>query len=381
MTYLVHGQIVLADGILEGHALQCSGERITGILAEDAVPADADCVDLEGGFLLPGFIDVQINGAGGRQFNDAPTEETLRIMSAALTPTGATAFMPTLISAEYDTIASAIAATDNAIAEGVPGLTGLHVEGPFISPARHGIHDQRLFRKLDDAGMALLTSLKHGKLIVTLAAEQATPEQITALTHAGVIVSLGHSDADYDTAMAGLDAGARGFTHLYNAMSPLMTRAPNMVGAALTSPEAWCGIVMDGHHVHPAALKVAWACKGAEKLMLVTDAHANAGTDLTHFIMQGRPITVKNGVCLGADGTIAGSCLTMASAFRNAQRFLGIDMVTAMRLASSNPAAFLGQTSERGFIATGLRADLVLMDAQQNVRKVWIGGKPVKTGK
>lgn len=367
---------VVTDAGLSSQAVLVEHGRVAALVDPGEVPADAGRCDLGGGLLVPGFIDVQANGGGGIQFNDAPTSETLRTMTAAHARLGTTGLMPTLTSADYPTIAAAVAAVDRAVADGMPGLLGLHVEGPFVSPARHGIHDPRLFRPLDAEGVRILTSLHHGTLMVTLAPECAAPEQIATLVRAGVIVSLGHSDADYDTAVRALQAGARGFTHLYNAMSPLGTRSPAMVGAGLDARAAWCGIIMDGHHVHPAALRVAYACKGADKLVLVTDANAPAGTAMTTFAMQGKTVTIRDGVCVGPDGTIAGSCLDMAGAFRNAMRFLSVSPETASRMASRNAADFLGL--DGGRIAVGARADFVLLDEAFRVVRTWIGGEAVE---
>jgi N-acetylglucosamine-6-phosphate deacetylase len=211
---------------------------------------------------------------------------------------------------------------------------------------------------------------------VTLAPEMASPEQIAELAKAGVIVSLGHSNADYDTACRAQAAGARGFTHLYNAMSPLTTRAPAMVGAALESRDAWCGIVMDGHHVHPAAIRIAYACKGVRKLMLVTDALPCVGSKIKTFTMQGKIITVTDGVCIGPDGTIAGSNLDMATALRNAVRYLNLDLPAAARLSSTNAAEFLGLSEQTGRIKAGLRADLVQLTENLHIARTWIAGQP-----
>jgi N-acetylglucosamine-6-phosphate deacetylase len=374
VTALVHGTVIAQDGTSRKAVLIENG-CIVALVDEREVPPDATVYNLDGGMLLAGFIDVQANGGGGVQFDNAPTVATLRTMIAAHTHFGTTGLMPTLTSADYPTIAAAVAAVEQAMTDGLPGLLGLHIEGPFISPDKHGIHDPHHFRPLDAEGMRLLTSLRHGKMLVTLAPECVPPERIAELVRAGVIVSLGHSNADYDTAKRAIDAGARGFTHLYNAMSPLATRAPAMVGAALEDHRAWCGIIMDGHHVHPAALRIAYASKGQDRLMLVTDAHACVGSDVRQFFMQGKPVTVRNGVCIGLDGTIAGSCLDMAGAFCNCMRFLGVPPEAASRMASRNAADFLGLGSI-GSIAAGMRADLVLLDGRLRAVRTWIAGVP-----
>jgi len=375
-TAYVHGHILTPDGIFPGRALLCEKERIGALVAADSVPANAKLVDLNGGTLVPGFIDVQVNGGGGVLFNDTPTVDGLAAIARAHARFGTTALMPTLISTDLSGIAKAIAAVDAAIASGVPGIVGIHIEGPYLSPKRRGIHNPTEFPKLDAAAIKILSSLQHGKTMVTLAPDVTTPDDVRALVEAGVIVCIGHSDATYDQAKAALKAGARGFTHLFNAMSPLNHRAPGVVGAALDDRESWCGIIGDGHHIHPAALRIAYACRGADKLMLVTDAMPPVGGEPT-FVLQGRTIHTENGCCYGPDGTLAGGAIGMATIVKNAVEFLGIDVPSASKLASANAAAFLGLEREIGVIAPGARADFVLLDEHLNAVRTFVAGTPV----
>jgi N-acetylglucosamine-6-phosphate deacetylase len=209
-----------------------------------------------------------------------------------------------------------------------------------------------------------------------LAPDAVSLAAVEKLVAAGVIVCIGHSDASYDEAVAVLKAGARGFTHLFNAMSPLQARVPGVVGAALDDKKSWCGIISDGHHVHPAALRVAYACRGADKLMLVTDAMPPVGTTQKSFTLQGRTMRVENGLCLGPDGTLAGSATDMATVVRKGMEFLNItDLTTAAKLSSRNAADFLGLSGEVGTIAAGARADFVLVDDGFAIRHVFIGGR------
>jgi N-acetylglucosamine-6-phosphate deacetylase len=374
LTALTNGRILTDRGVVEGHALLVEGERIRGLAAKSDVPVDARVVDLEGQLLMPGFVDIQVNGGGGVLFGDAPSVETLKTMAAAHRRFGTTAFLPTLISSDIGVIANAIAAVDAAITEGVAGVAGIHIEGPFISPARKGIHDASKFRKLDADALELISSLKHGKTLLTLAPEETTPDVITSLHKAGVIVSAGHTDATYDETLAALDAGLSGFTHLFNAMSPLMSRAPGVVGAALDDRDSMCGIIVDGRHIHPVVMRVALHCKSAEKLMLVTDAMPSVGAPRKTFYLDGRLIRAEDGACVAEDGTLAGTDLDMASAVRNAMRFLDLDLHSAARMASRNPATFLGLGSEMGRIAPGTRANLVLMTDDLSVARCWIDG-------
>lgn len=372
---LSNATIVAGADILTGHAVLLEGARVAGIVPAKDVPAGTETHDLGGGLLLPGFIDVQVNGGGGILFNDDLSVEAIRKIGAAHTRFGTTGFLPTLISADYASIRQAIAAVDDAIAQGVPGVLGIHIEGPFLNVLRRGIHNPDNFRTLDEEGVELVSSLKHGRTLVTLAPEINAPEAVARLVEKGVIVAAGHSECDYETARNGFRNGIRGVTHLFNAMSQMQGRRPGLVGAALENPDVWCGIIADGHHVHPGSLRAALASRGLERMMLVTDAMPGVGSDKPSFALQGKTITIKDGVCTGPDGTLAGSHLDMATALRNAMEFFALDAAKASRLASGNAAAFLGLEQQTGRIAEGLRADLVLLNAAGEVKQTWIGGK------
>jgi N-acetylglucosamine-6-phosphate deacetylase len=370
---LVNGRILTPGGI-EPLTVRVEGERIASVgLAPEA--AD-ERVDLGGHLLLPGFIDTQVNGGGGVLFNAAPTVDAIAAIGAAHRRFGTTGFLPTLISDDLPVIARAIEAVDAAIDAGVPGVLGIHIEGPFLNPARKGIHDPAKFRTLDDEAIVLLSSLKQGVTLVTLAPEATTPDMVARLRAAGVVVSAGHTNADYETMRTALDAGLTGFTHLFNAMSPLTSREPGAVGAALEDQASWCGIIVDGRHVHPATLRIAMAAKRLDHFMLVTDAMPSVGMEAKEFTLQGRAIRVVDGVCVDATGTLAGSDLDMASAVRNAMQMCGVDLTAASTMASAAPASFLGLGGSLGRIAPGYRADLVVADEHLRVRQTWIGGNP-----
>ncbi len=379
ITALTNGRVLTDRGVVERRTVLIEGARIRDIVAPGDAPHDATVRDLQDGLLLPGFIDTQVNGGGGVLFGDTPTVDALRRIAAAHARFGTTGFLPTLISGDFALIRAAIAAVDTAIEAGVPGVLGIHIEGPFLNTARKGIHDASKFRPLDDEAFALLTSVKRGKTMVTLAPEQTTPQIIASLAKAGVIVSAGHTDGTYAQIHAALAHGLTGFTHLFNAMSPLRAREPGAVGAALDDAESYCGIIVDGKHVDPATLRIALRCKRADRVMLVTDAMPSVGAADKHFALQGRMITVKDGVCVAPDGTLAGSDLDMASAVRNTMSMLGLDIKTASEMAARNPAAFLGLSGELGAIRAGLRASLVCVDDALNVRELWIDGQPVRS--
>jgi N-acetylglucosamine-6-phosphate deacetylase len=374
-TALVNGRVLLEDGFATDRAVVVDGNRIVGLVPEKELAADAEREDLGGSLLLPGFIDVQVNGGGGVLFNDAQSVDDLRRLAAAHRAFGTTGLLPTLISDDLDAIAAALALTSQAIAAGVPGILGVHIEGPFLSPERRGVHDATKFRSLDEPAFKLLTSLERGKLLLTLAPETTTPEMIRRLTRAGVVISAGHTNARYGQIRSAIDAGLRGFTHLFNAMSPLTGREPGTVGAALEDPHSWCGLIVDGHHVDPVTMRLALRCKPIDRFMLVTDAMPSVGMSGDHFMLQGRRITVNGGLLLDEAGTLAGSNLDMAAAIKNAVRMLDIDLATAVRMASEFPAAFLGLDKHLGKIAPGHRANFVIADAEMNVRETWIDGQ------
>ena len=376
-TVLRNARILAGDEFRDDLAVVIEDGRITALVS-DAAPqlgsADEQ-VELGGGWLLPGFIDAQVNGGGGVLFNNTPDVDSLRTLAAAHRRFGTTGLLPTLISDDVQVMRRAIDATRAAIAQGVPGVLGIHLEGPYIAPARKGTHDANKFRVPDADEIAMAASLDNGVTLLTLAPERVPLESIRALVERGVIVAAGHTAATYEEARDGLDAGIRGFTHLYNAMSPLTGREPGAVGAALEDRYSWIGIIADGVHVHPASLRVALAAKPRGKVMLVTDAMPPVGADSPSYELYGEVITAVDGVVRNAAGSLAGSALDMATAVRNAVHLLGLPLDEAARMASRYPAQFLNLDDRLGEIAEGYQADLVLLDDALQVRATWIAGE------
>ena len=373
-TVLTNGRVLTGEGLRDDVAVVLDGDRIADVVAADAAP-DGARVDLESGTLLPGFIDTQVNGGGGVLFNDEPTVEGIAAIAAAHRRFGTTGFLPTLISDDLDVIDRAMRAVETAIEQGVPGVLGIHIEGPYLSARRRGIHSLDRLRDLDEEGLALLTSLKRGRALVTVAPEAATPAMIGRLAAAGVVVAIGHTNASYDEARRVLDAGATGVTHLFNAMSQLGNREPGVVGAAMDDPDCWCGLIVDGRHVHDATLKIALRARPLDRFMLVTDAMPSVGMTEKVFDLHGRRITVQNGVCMDENGTLAGADLDMAAAVRNAVERLDLTLPQAAFMAAAAPAAFMGLDDRRGRIAPGMTADLVLLDGDGRAVRTWIGGE------
>jgi N-acetylglucosamine-6-phosphate deacetylase len=373
---LVNGRVLGDDGLIDGRCVLLDGGRIVDVLAEsDPRCRTAQRYDLRGQLLLPGFIDSQVNGGGGVLFNDAPSIETIRAIGAAHRKFGTTGFLPTLISADLDVVARAIAAVQGAIQAGVPGVLGIHIEGPFLNVARKGVHDPAKLRELDTSAVGLLTSLRGGKTLVTLAPEMTTPDIIEKLAKSGVVVSAGHTNATFAEIGLALRHGLTGFTHLFNAMSQLTGREPGVVGAALDDQSSWCGIIADGEHTDPVVLRIALRCKPHNRFMLVTDAMPGVGTNQTSFTLQGRMITVSGTVCLDEDGRLAGSNIDMASCVRNAVELLHLPLTEAVRMASRYPAEFLALSHDTGRIRAGFRANLALVDENLQVLETWIDGR------
>lgn len=373
---LVNGRVLTDRGIEEGLAVLVQTARIVAVVSEhEALQRADDAYDLQGAILLPGFIDCQVNGGGGVLFNNSPDTESLRRIGAAHRKFGTTGFLPTLISDDVGRMREAVAATRTAIVQGVPGVLGIHLEGPYLAPTRKGTHDPSKFRVPDAQEIELATALDNGITLITLAPERVGADTVRALVERGAIVCAGHTAASYEETRTGIDAGIRGFTHLFNAMSPLTGREPGAVGAAMEDAGTWCGVIVDGHHVHPASLRVALKAKARGKVFLVTDAMPPVGADDPSYELYGEVITARDGVVRNAAGTLAGSALDMATAVRNSVRILGLPLEEAARMASAYPAEFLGIGDRYGRIAPGYHADLVALDDDLQVVATWIDGK------
>ncbi len=372
-TAFVNGRVLSERGFEPDLCVIVEDGHIVAVLPGPA-PEGAQQVDLQGRYLAPGFIDTQVNGGGDVLFNDAPTIEGLRAIARAHRRFGTTGLLPTLISDEVPVMLRAIAAVREAIAAGVPGILGIHLEGPYLAPARKGVHDPGKFHTPNEDELDRIASLDNGKTLLTLAPERFEDATLRALAARGVLLSAGHTAADYDRLRSAFANGVRGVTHLFNAMLPLGSREPGGVGACIDDPDSWCGVIADGEHVHDASLRIAIAAKPRGKIMLVTDAMPPVGGEREDFSLYGQPMTCRDGRCTTAEGALAGSGLDMATAVRNCVRRLGLPLAEACRMASTYPAEFLGLGQELGRIAPGYRADLVALDEALVVQDSWIGG-------
>ena len=360
--------LIVADGLVEA------------IAGRSTIPPEADIVDLDGGILAPGFIDLQVNGGGGVMLNDHPDLASIETICRAHMPFGTTALLPTLITDTPEITAAAIAAGAEAARRKLPGFLGLHLEGPHLSLARKGAHDPKLIRPMNEADQAALIAARAQLPVLqtTVAPESASAAQVEALAKAGIVVSLGHSDTDYATATAYVAAGASMATHLFNAMSQIGNREPGLAGAAIDSSTMFAGLIADGIHVHPATIEIALKSKqGPGRIFLVTDAMATIGTKMTEFTLNGRTIYRKDGSLRLANGTLAGADLDMISAVRFMHKVVGIDLAEALRMASFYAAEAVGQSHRLGRFAKGTAADIVALSDDVGMKGTWIGGNRV----
>lgn len=371
------GAFILDGGqFCRDKVLLLRGSRVEGIVAEQQVPSDADGIDLVGGYLVPGFVDLQVNGGGGVMLNDTQDVATLRTIAQAHSRIGATSILPTLITDTPEHLRAAIKAVEGALAEDVPGIVGLHLEGPHLSTARKGAHDAALIRPMSDTDLGVLldAAARLPVLKITVAPENVTNEKIKALSNAGALVSLGHTDADFDTCKAAVRAGARCVTHLFNAQKQINGREPGTVGAALALGELSAGLIADGIHVHPASMSLALEAKcGPGKVFLVSDAMATAGSDIESFTLNSRAIHRRGNRLTLEDGTLAGAHLELATAVKNLVEMCGTSLETSLAMASELPAALIG-AAHVGALAKGRQADVLHLNASLQIEKVWQRG-------
>ncbi len=325
----------------DGHALRLEEGVVTALDRDDKVETVGVEIDLADDIVAPAYVHLQVNGGGGVMFNDAPSVDTLARIAHAHRGLGTAHLLPTLITDTPAHTRAAIAAAEEAVAAGVAGIAGLHLEGPHLSLARKGAHDPALIRPMTDEDLAGLIdgARRLPRLMVTIAPESVSVDQARTLAGAGVLLALGHTDAVYETCLTYHNAGVRCVTHLFNAMRQLGNREPGVVGAALDSGGLDAGLIADAIHVHPAAMRAAFAAKrGPGEIYLVTDAMAPAGTELVQFELNGRVITRSNGHLTLADGTLAGADLDLTRAVRVLNAKVGLGLEPALAAATSVPA-------------------------------------------
>jgi N-acetylglucosamine-6-phosphate deacetylase len=375
MAFALTGARVFdGEAFHDGMAVVVEGRNVKALLPEREIPSSIQVIGLSGGLLAPGFIDVQVNGGGGALLNYGPSVNVVRVIADSHRRFGTTGMLPTVITDRAEVIASAIAAVSEAREQGSASVLGIHIEGPFIDAARKGAHDAAFIRDMTDLDVTKLSRANCGSVMLTIAPNKVPAQKIRKLVQAGIHVSLGHAEATIAEAYAALDVGASSFTHLFNAMSQLTGREPGMVGAALSDERSFIGIIADGFHVDDVSLKLALASTSHSRFMLVTDAMPPAAGGPDSFELQGRKVTRAGGRLQLADGTLAGSNLTMDEALRHAVNKLRVPLAHALQMASRNPARFLHR-ADLGIIKPGVLASLVHLDDTLHVQQTWVEGK------
>jgi N-acetylglucosamine-6-phosphate deacetylase len=370
MYALTHCTLYTGQQELTNYALLIDGMTIADIIPASVLPDNypsVDRIDLGGCGVAPGFIDLQLNGCGGVMFNDAIAPETLDTMHQTNLQSGTTSFLPTLITSPDADMLAAMDVVSEYRRHSPYNVLGLHLEGPYLNPKRKGIHNEACIRQIDRSMLEKIVAAGRETVkLLTLAPEQVDPSDIRLLAEQGIIVSAGHTDATFEQAIAGFEAGIRMATHLFNAMSPWLSRSPGMVGAVLSYPSIYAGIIADGYHTHFASIQLAHALK-RDKLILVTDATPPVGTAMTSFWIGGQEVFYQDGQCLSADGTLGGSALTLIAAVENCVRQVGIPLAEALRMASTYPARLIGVDQTLGYIAPGYIANLTLFNADLQI--------------
>lgn len=379
MYAITKSRLFTGYAMLDNHAVVIDGERIVAVCPEADLDAGIEKRELPGTILSAGFIDVQLNGSGGVQFNDTAENvsvETLEIMQKANERSGCTSFLPTLITCSDALMKQGVEVMRAYLARHKNQALGLHLEGPYISLEKKGTHNPAFIRQPDDAMIDYLCQNADVITKITLAPEKVDPAIVRRLSTAGILVSAGHSNATCEEAKACFSAGARFATHLYNAMPYISGRQPGLCGAVLDSPEVWCGIIADGMHVDYANIRNAKRLKG-DKLVLVTDATAAAGADIDEFIFAGKTIYVRNGKCVDENNTLSGSSLTMIEAVRNCVEDIGFSLMETLRMATLYPAQAIGVADRLGTIEVGKVANLTAFTRDYQVVQTIVNGERV----
>ncbi|WP_158120472.1 N-acetylglucosamine-6-phosphate deacetylase [Vibrio metoecus] len=374
MYALTNCKIFTGNDVLVKHAVIINGETIDAVCPEDMLPSGIKMVDLNGANLSPGFIDLQLNGCGGVMFNDEITAETIDIMHKANLKSGCTSFLPTLITSSDENMRQAIAAAREYQSQYPNQSLGLHLEGPYLNVMKKGIHSVDFIRPSDDEMIETMCANRDVIAKVTLAPENNKPEHIEKLVKAGIVVSIGHTNATYAEARQSFESGITFATHLFNAMTPMVGREPGVVGAIYDTPDVYAGIIADGFHVDYANIRIAHKIKG-EKLVLVTDATAPAGADMDYFIFVGKKVYYRDGKCVDENGTLGGSALTMIEAVQNMVEHVGIALDETLRMATLYPAKAIGVDDKLGRIKKGMIANLTVFDRDFKVKATVVNGQ------
>lgn len=375
MKFALRGAAIF-DGykIHKDSALLVCDERIDAIVPSTTIPNDYSITDLPGGTLAPGLIDLQVNGGGGVLLNNAPTQETLETMARGHAKFGITRILPTVISDTPEVTIAAIHSAKKCDAQH-SGILGLHIEGPFFSAEKAGVHRIEKLRSITESDWLWLKKLAEFPSILTLAPEKVSAKDIQAITKLGIRVCAGHTNALYQDVHNAFEHGLSGFTHLFNAMRQMQGREPGVVGAALALKETWAGLIADGIHSHPASMLAAIHAKGYEKIFLVSDSMANIGSDKKTFELYGEKIEERDGRLVNANGNLAGSAISLLDAVKYCINELNLAPEQALAMASRIPATFMKLNSTYGCFESGYTSDICWLDEHWNIAGTWRAGQ------
>ncbi|MCQ1857961.1 N-acetylglucosamine-6-phosphate deacetylase [Haemophilus sputorum] len=371
---LTNAVIYTGEKVLYEHAVVIENGLIQAVILEKDLAKEMPTVDLDGANLSAGFIDLQLNGCGGVMFNEDISVNTLEIMQATNLKSGTTSYLPTFITSPDEGMKQAVAVMREYLSKHQNQALGLHLEGPYLSVAKKGVHRPEYIREISPEMLDFLC--QNGDVItkLTVAAENPTAEYISRFIQAGIIVSIGHSNATYEQAKQRFAEGASFATHLHNAMSPISSgREMGVVGAVLDS-EVYTGIICDGLHVHWGNIRLAKKAKG-DKLVVVTDATAAAGADISEFIFVGKKVTVKEGKCYDEFGALGGASVTMIESIQNLIHHTDLSLDEILRMCTLYPAKAIGVDDKLGSIAVGKVANLAIFDQQFKVKATAVNGE------
>ena len=369
----------LFNGIdfIEHKALLIEDQYIAGIVNKDAIPTDFQVKKIEGGILSPGFIDLQVNGGGGKLFNNSPNKESLNTIISAHQYFGTTSIMPTVISDSLNILQKCTDTISNEI-DNNHSLLGIHIEGPFFNVKYRGVHQKQYINTINASYLNLFETLDKFPVMLTLAPECISIKQLKHLKSLGFKILAGHTDANYDQLEEAVKYGLDGFTHLFNAMGQISAREPGVVGSAFDFDETSASIIVDLHHVHPSLINLSFKQKPKGKLFFVSDSMATINHGEPSFELYDEVVSESNGRIINSEGKLAGSSITQIDAIKNAYQKCSIPLESAISMATLYPAEYLGVSDYIGQLKKGYRADLAHFDSNFHVQNVWLAGKQIK---
>ena len=374
---LIGAQLFSGKEFFDNRALLIDGENIIDIINEHDIPKNFEIQKLNGGILSPGFIDLQVNGGGGKLFNNSPDKESLNTIIEAHQHFGTTSIMPTVISDSLNVLKRCTTTISEEI-ENNKSLLGVHIEGPFFNVKYRGVHQKQYINTINSDYLNLFENLKDFPVMLTLAPECISTKQLKHLKSLGFKILAGHTDASYDQLEEAIKYGLDGFTHLFNAMGQISAREPGVVGSALTFDNAAASVIVDLHHVHPSLIQMAYKQKPQGKLFFVSDSMATIHHGEPSFELYDEIVSESKGRIINSEGKLAGSSITQIDAIKNAYQSCNIPLNEALAMASRYPAEYLGVANYLGSLKSGYRADLTHFDLDFQVQNVWVAGKQLK---